>query len=55
MQLVPMIRYDGLLANVHPDEVANYRAGGYSVVEAAPVAAPVVDQSPKRGHPRKAD
>lgn len=37
----------GKTADVHPDEVANYRAGGYVVAE-QPQA-----EKPKRGRPAK--
>lgn len=34
MKLVKMKHEDGRTADVHPDEVENYKSGGYRVVEA---------------------
>jgi len=49
MKLVKMRHADdGKLADVHPDEVENYRAGGFSVVEEAPV-----EEAPAEAEPRK--
>lgn len=36
VKLIKMQRADGHTADVHPDEVDNYKEGDYRVVEAAP-------------------